>query len=74
MQSRHNPTKAPQDAEVSHAVGITRRKKSQARILPPEKNESVEFPDYGMRAETIWGESWAGVGSDELIEKARGER
>ncbi len=74
MQSQHNLAKVLREVEAGYEVGITRRKKLVARILPPERDESVAFPDFGARAAAVWGKTWKGAKSDDLLNEARGER
>ena len=34
--------------------------------------EAPVFPDFKERAQKIWGVTWSGAGSDELLEESRG--
>jgi antitoxin (DNA-binding transcriptional repressor) of toxin-antitoxin stability system len=74
MQSQHNLSRILREVEGGEAVGITRRKKLVAHLVPVGHDESVEFPDFGGRARRLWGEEWRGVSSDVLVAEARGER
>ena len=74
MQSQHNLAQVLREVEPGYEVGITRRKKLVARLLPPEENDRVEFPDSAARARRVWGETWQGSSSDALVDEGRGER
>jgi antitoxin (DNA-binding transcriptional repressor) of toxin-antitoxin stability system len=62
------------EVEAGHVVGITRRKRLVARLMPPETEEPVAFPDFEGRAREIWGEDPTGSGTDELLDETRGDR
>ena len=74
MEVQHNLARVLREVEAGHVVGITRRKKLVARLMPPEVEEPVEFPDFEGRAREVWGEEWTGRGSDELLDETRGDR
>lgn len=74
MESQHNLAKVIREVESGYEVDVTRRKRRVARIVPPEDDERVEMPDFAARAARIWGTSWDGAGTDELVDDARGER
>ena len=72
METQHNLARVLRQVEAGHEVGITRRKKLVARILPPTNPERVEFPDFAERAKRVWGKSWKGTSSSELLNESRG--
>lgn len=74
MQSQHNLARILREVEGGQAVGITRRKKLIAHIVPVGRDEEVDFPDFGSRARRLWGDDWGGSSTDELLDEARGER
>lgn len=74
METQHNLSRVLREVAAGNEVGITRRKKLVARILPPKAKESVTFPDFGKRAQAVWGKSWVGASSSELIRQTRGNR
>lgn len=74
MESQHNLAQVLREVEAGYEVGITRRKKLVARVVPPEEDDRVEFPDFAARARRVWGEAWQGRSSDELVDEGRGER
>lgn len=74
METQHNLSRVLREVEAGHEVQITRRKKVVARLLPPSKPETVEFPDFAARARAVWGGSWEGTSSDELLDESRGLR
>ncbi len=71
---RHVRDLAELHSAAGHEVGITRRKKVVARLLPPRDTGKVVFPDFGARARDIWGGGWQGASSDTLLEESRGDR
>lgn len=72
MEAQHNLARVLRVVDSGQRVGITRRKKLVAKIIPVE--ESVEFPDFVGRALKIWGPSWPGSSSTALLDESRGER
>jgi antitoxin (DNA-binding transcriptional repressor) of toxin-antitoxin stability system len=74
MEAQHNLARVLREVEAGNVVGITRRKKLVARLMPPEKEAPVGFPDFEGRAREIWGEEWTGSGTDELLDETRGDR
>ena len=74
MQSQHNLAQVIRDVEAGYEVSITRRRKPVARVVAPEEDDRVSLPDFGARAGAIWGDTWRGAGSDELLHDSRGER
>ena len=74
MQSQHNLAQVIRDVEAGYDVSITRRRKPVARVVAPEEDDWVSLPDFGARAGAIWGDTWRGAGSDELLHDSRGER
>lgn len=74
MEAQHNLSKVLQQVEEGHAVYVTRRKQVVAKIVPPEKEEALVFPDFGKRARLTWGRAWTGSSTDELLDESRGER
>ena len=73
MQAQHNLASVLREVEAGYEVGITRRKKLVARLLPPEQPEKVQFPDFGERARSIWGGATQGTSSDDLLNETRGD-
>ena len=74
MATQHNLSRVLKEVEAGHEVGITRRKKLVARLLPPTDPEAVEFPDFVARAREVWGGGWTGTPSDKLLADSRGDR
>jgi prevent-host-death family protein len=74
MESQHNLAQVVREVEAGYEVEITRRKKRVARMVPPEEDDRVEFPDFAARAGGIWGQGWRGRSSNELVDEQRGER
>jgi antitoxin (DNA-binding transcriptional repressor) of toxin-antitoxin stability system len=74
METQHNLSKVLREVEAGHEVQITRRKKVVARLLPPLDAEAVEFPDFAGRARRVWGKTWQGASSDELLEESRSDK
>ena len=74
MESQHNLAQVVREVEAGYEVGITRRRKLVARLLPPEEDDRVELPDFAARARKVWGGAWQGRSSQELVDEGRGER
>jgi prevent-host-death family protein len=74
MEAQHNLSRVLKLVESGHEVGITRRKKVVARLLPARDASAVDLPDFGARARAIWSGGWNGASSDALLEESRGER
>jgi antitoxin (DNA-binding transcriptional repressor) of toxin-antitoxin stability system len=74
MEVQHHLSRVLREVEAGHEVGITRRKRLVARLLPPEREPPVEFPDFAARAREVWGDEWPGSSSDELLDETRGSR
>lgn len=74
METQHNLARVLREVEAGHEVGITRRNKLVARLLPPAGQVEVELPDFVGRARKVWGGTWRGSSSDELLDESRGER
>ncbi|MEW6752108.1 MAG: type II toxin-antitoxin system prevent-host-death family antitoxin [Candidatus Latescibacterota bacterium] len=74
MQSQHNLAQVVREVEAGYEVQITRRKRPVARLVPPEEDDRVEFPDFAARARRIWGGRWQGRSTDELVDEQRGAR
>lgn len=74
MEAQHNLSRVLREVAAGHAVGITRRKKLVARLVPPEDEPEVEGPDFMTRAAGVWGNGWRGASSDDLLNAGRGER
>lgn len=74
MQSQHNLAQVVREVEAGYEVGITRRKTLVARMLAPEEDDRVEFPDFAARARKIWGTGWQGSSSQDLVDEGRGDR
>ena len=74
METHHNLAHVLREVEAGHEVGITRRNKLVARLLPPAEEAEIALPDFVGRARKIWGGAWKGVSSDELLDESRGER
>lgn len=60
--------------EAGYEVEITRRRKLVARLVPPEEDDRVEFPDFDAPARSVWGERWEGSSSGALLDEGRGKR
>ncbi len=74
MDTQHNLAQVLREVAAGYEVGITRRKKMVARIVPAESDDQVQFPEFASRARQAWGKSWSGISSDRLLDEARGER
>ncbi|HSH09916.1 MAG TPA: type II toxin-antitoxin system Phd/YefM family antitoxin [Oceanipulchritudo sp.] len=74
MEAQHNLSKVLKQVEEGQGVYITRRKRVVAKIVPPEADGPVAFPDFGRRAKKTWGGPWTGASSTEVLEESRGER
>jgi prevent-host-death family protein len=74
MEAQHHLSRVLREVAAGHEVGITRRKKLVARLVPPEDEPGVEWPDFVTRAAEVWGDGWRGASSDDLLDEGRGER
>jgi antitoxin (DNA-binding transcriptional repressor) of toxin-antitoxin stability system len=74
MEVQHNLSRVLREVSAGHEVGITRRKKLVARLLPPAEEPEVEWPDFVSRARSVWGDGWRGASSDALVDESRGTR
>lgn len=74
MAAQHNLSRVLREVAAGHEVGITRRKKLVARLVPPGDEPVVEWPDFVTRAAEVWGAGWRGASSGELLDDGRGER
>jgi antitoxin (DNA-binding transcriptional repressor) of toxin-antitoxin stability system len=74
METQHNLARVLREVTTGHEVGITRRKKLVARLLPPAESVAVELPDFVARARRVWNGDWSGASSSELLEETRGSR
>ncbi len=72
METQHNLARVLRVVEAGEQVGVTRRKKLVARIIPVRA--PVELPDFEERARRVWDGEWKGEPSDELLREARGGR
>ena len=73
MEAQHNLAALVRRVETGAELLITRRRKPVARLVPMEE-PPVVFPDFKARARKIWGSTWRGAGSDELLDESRGGR
>ena len=73
MEAQHNLARVLREVEAGYEVGITRRKKLVARLLPPEAPDKIRFPDFGQRARDTWGGITQGTPMDVLLGETRGE-
>lgn len=74
MEAQHNLSRVLREVEAGYEVGITRRKKLVARLLPPEEPTKIQFPDFAKRALEIWGGKTQGTSTDDLLNETRGDR
>lgn len=74
METQHNLASVLREVEAGGEVGITRRRKLVARILPVEGSQETTFPDFAARAQEVWGKTLAATSSDELLDETRGNR
>ena len=72
METQHNLARVLREVAAGHEVGITRRKKLVARLLPPAEPVPVGLPDFVARARGVWAGGWSGTGSSELLDQSRG--
>ena len=72
METQHNLSRVLAFVESGHPVGIKRRNRLVARIIPAEDTNAL--PDFVARARKIWAGKWKGVPSAALVDEARGER
>lgn len=71
-ETRHNLSQVLAFVESGHPVGIRRRNRIVARIVPAE--ERAILPDFVARATKIWEGKWKGASSDDLLEETRGHQ
>jgi antitoxin (DNA-binding transcriptional repressor) of toxin-antitoxin stability system len=74
MEMQHNLARVLREIEAGHEVGITRRRKLVARMLPPAQPPPVDLPAFTTRARKVWGKVWKGCSSDDLLGESRGSR
>jgi len=74
MEAQHNLSKVLRSMGSNGRVAITRNKKIVAELAPPSEGVPPVFPDFAARARAIWGESWKGASSQDLVDDTRGER
>jgi len=74
MKTQHNLAGVLREVAAGYEVGITRRNKLVAKILPVEEDQRVDFPDFEERARGIWKGKWKGSSTDDLIDITRGSR
>ncbi len=74
MEAQHNLSRVLREVAAGQEVGITRRKKLVARLIPPAEDPEVQWPDFVSRAGEVWGSGWRGSSSDALLTETRGER
>lgn len=72
METQHNLSRVLAFVESGHSVGIKRRNRLVARIIPAE--DTNELPDFVARARKLWGAEWKGVPSAALLDEARSDR
>lgn len=72
METQHHLSRVLRVVESGQSVGITRRKQIVAKIIPIQSE--VELPDFVSRARKVWGKSWQGTPSEDLVDQARGDR
>lgn len=59
-------------AQAGEMIGITRRKKLVAKIVPVDE-PAPELPDFVGRARKIWTGGWEGTSSEKLLSETRDE-
>jgi antitoxin (DNA-binding transcriptional repressor) of toxin-antitoxin stability system len=74
MATQHNLSKVLREVSAGYEVGITRRKELVAKLVPANDDSMDRFPDFSVRAQRLWGGSWQGSTTDELVDATRGER
>lgn len=74
MEAQHNLSKVLKQVEEGHAIYITRRHKVVGKLVRPEEEGVVVFPDFAKRARQTWGDKWQGSSTDELLDESRGDR
>lgn len=73
MEVQHNLAHVLRVAQAGQPVGITRRKKLVAKIVPIS-DPDPELPDFTGRAQLIWSPGWSGSSSEDLLQESRNER
>lgn len=71
METQHSLAKVLREVEADHEVGITRRNRLVARLLPPEGPVDVELPDFVARSRDVWEGGWEGRPSGSLLDETR---
>ncbi len=74
MEAQHHLSKVLRRVTEGERVAITRHKRVVAELSPPRSDSPVRFPDFGKRAKAIWGGSWKGASSEDLLDASRGDR
>ena len=74
VETQHNLARVLREVEAGYEVGITRRRKLVARILPVGESPETSFPDFASRGQKVWGKSQAPTSSDQLLDESRGGR
>ena len=74
MDTQHNLARVLREVDQGYTVGITRRKRLVARIVPAQADDQIVFPDFVQRARQVWGDAWRGASSSKLLDEARGDR
>lgn len=72
MEAQHNLARVLRVVDSGQRVGITRRKKLVAKIIPVD--EPAPLPDFVARARSVWGKPWKGASSISLLDETRGAR
>lgn len=73
MEAQHNLARVLRVAQAGQPVGITRRKKLVAKIVPIT-DPDPELPDFTARAQSIWSPGWIESSSEDLLHESRKER
>lgn len=72
-QMQHDLNEVLSWVEQGEEVIIQRRRKTVARLLPPEP-QYVETPDFLARAQRVWGKKPRGKKLSAIASEARGAR
>lgn len=70
---QHNLAEVLSWVERGEEVGVLRRRKLVAKLIPPDPAPAAA-PDFLARARRIWGDEPKGPPLSELVRESRGDR